>query len=152
MSILGNAIWLFRLFKISCLFIAPFENVMGFFTLKTQIKSPRVRPEPLCVPKFGNRWSRHTFYTKWNKSLRYFCTIFVQIRNTIFPSVRLLKHCLDHPLVLKGEISTFFQVMSTPLQYFSMMLSPPSLNVCGWVLNCFVYLVSQFWVFVYFLG
>src|SRR4029434_7535617 len=64
MSISGNATWLFGLFKISCLFIAPFENVMGFFTLKTQIKcSPRVPPEPLCVPlgvcvpKFGNRCS-----------------------------------------------------------------------------------------------
>src|SRR4029434_196285 len=48
MSISGNATWLFGLLKISCLFIAPFENVMGFFTLKTQIKfSPRVPPEPI---------------------------------------------------------------------------------------------------------
>src|SRR4029434_6311228 len=65
MSIFGNATWLFRLFKISCLFIALFENVMGFFTLKTQIKcSPRRPPEPLCiplgvgVPQFGNRCVR----------------------------------------------------------------------------------------------
>ena len=43
--------WLFRLFKIACLFIAQFENVMGFFTLKTQIKFfPCVAPEPLRVP------------------------------------------------------------------------------------------------------
>src|SRR4029434_3578296 len=69
MSISGNATWLFGLFRISCLFIAPFENVMGFFTLKTQIEfSPRVPPEPLCVPlgvrvpQFGNRCYRGPAY------------------------------------------------------------------------------------------
>src|SRR4029434_889552 len=62
-----NATWLFGLFKISCLFIAPFENEMGFFTLKTQIEfSPRVPPEPLRVPlgvrvpQFGKRCSIQT--------------------------------------------------------------------------------------------
>src|SRR4029434_3870503 len=54
MSIFGIATGLFRLFKISCLFIGQFENVMGCFTLKCKSHFPPMHPlYPFAYPSLG---------------------------------------------------------------------------------------------------